>query len=153
MYGNNKAITKFKLDKEINTFNYDFVLNELNKDYNIEGIDRIGFTNKGYEVFIVTDDDVLSDIPHFHYRRKEKGKPCCFHTCIRIDKAEYYKHTGNEDILSIEQIKDLIKFLNSKSSYDKLSNNWEKILISWNSQNENINVDYNLKMPNYINLK
>ena len=53
-------------------FTYDFVLKDLNKDYH-SSYGRIGFTDDGYEVFIVTDDYMLSDIPHFHYRKKEKG--------------------------------------------------------------------------------
>ena len=70
--------------KDLVNFNYDWVLNELNKDNNILGISRIGFTDDGYEVFIVTDDDLLSDVPHFHYRKKEKNKANKFHTCIRF---------------------------------------------------------------------
>lgn len=136
-----------------NWFNYDWVLNELNKDFDIEGIDRIGFIDDGYEVFIVTDDYMLSDAPHFHYRKKEKGKKMKFHTCIRLDKAEYYYHTGNEDILSDTQKQSLMKFLKSSSKNKRYKNNWERLICSWNHQNDyKIVVDENLIIPDYTKL-
>ena len=134
-------------------FNYDWVLNELNKDNDIMGISRIGFTLDGCEVFIVTDDDLLSNIPHFHYRKKEKNKINKFHTCIRFDEAKYYYHEGNEDYLNDSQINNLIIFLNSKPKYGNFINNWEEILFIWNTQNENLKIDNHLKMPNYNKLK
>ncbi len=138
-----------------NWFNYDFVLNQLSKDYDIEGIDRIGFTDDGYEVFVVTDDNILSDVPHFHYRKKEKGKTCEFHTCIRFDRPAYYHHLGNEDTLNNEQKDNLIKFL--MAGKEKIGNhkftNWEWLLLSWNSQNDSINVDNDLPVPDYRKLK
>ncbi len=135
-------------------FNYDWVLKELNKDNDINGITRIGFTDKGYEVVIVTDDDLLSDVPHFHYRKKKKGKPNEFHTCIKITDVGYYHHIGNEDKLNKEQINDLINFLNSKPLKTKyFKNNWELLLFIWNSQNKDIQINDNLKMPDYHNLK
>ena len=140
--------------KKSANFNYDLVLNELNKDYNISGITRIGFTDKGYEVFIVTDDDLLSDIPHFHYRKKKKGKPNEFHTCIKLDKAEYYHHNDNEDKLNKKQIENLIDFLNSKPLNTKhFKSNWELLLFIWNTQNNNIIVNHNLEIPDYNKLK
>lgn len=135
-------------------FNYEWVLNELNKDYNIEGIDRIGFTDDGYEIFIVTDDYKLSDVPHFHYRKKEKGRKMSFHTCIRLDKAEYYHHTWNEDVLNDNQKENLIKFLSSKPKYDDFNTNWELLKFSWNHQNKyQMFLEKELEMPNYNNLK
>lgn len=135
-------------------FNYNWVLNELNKDYDIEGIDRIGFTDDGYEVLIVTDDYMLSEVPHFHYRKKEKGKKMEFHTCIRLDKAEYYHHTGNEDILSDTQKENLINFLSSKRKSKKYNwTYWEHLIMSWNHQNNyNMVVDENLIIPDYTKL-
>lgn len=142
-------------NKGKNWFNYDFVLNELSKDYDIEGIDRIGFTDDGYEIFVVTDDDILSDVPHFHYRKKEKGKACEFHTCIRFDKPEYYHHLGNEDTLNSEQKENLIKFLMTKDKKigkNKFTN-WEWLILSWNSQNNEIKIADDLIVPNYKKLK
>lgn len=142
-------------NKYENWFNYNWVLNELTKDFDIEGIDRIGFTSDGYEVFIVTDDYMLSNIPHFHYCKKDKGQKIKFHTCIRFDKAKYYYHLGNEDNLNASQKKNLIKFLNSKPQYfSNLETNWERAIFSWNHQNDYKNViEDNLPMPNYMELK
>ena len=134
-------------------FNYEWVLNELNKDNDIDGIDRIGFTDDGYEVFIVTDDYMLSDVPHFHYRKKEKGKKMEFHTCIRLDKADYYHHTGKEDILSDTQKENLMKFLQGLSSNKRYQDNWSYMLSSWNHQNcYKMVVDENLTIPDYTKL-
>lgn len=118
-------------------FCYDWVLKQLNKDTDIQGIDRIGFTDDGYELFIVTDDFLLSDIPHFHYRKKEKGKPCEFHTCIRFDKPEYYFHTCNEMLLNDKQKESLLRFLRTKYNSKKYScTYWERLIMSWNHQND-----------------
>ncbi len=134
-------------------FNYEWVLNELNKDYDIEGINRIGFTDDGYEVFIVTDDYMLSDIPHFHYRKKEKNKKMGFHTCIRFDKAEYYNHIGNEDVLNDNQKENLIKFLSSKPKYDNFNTNWELLIFSWEHQNNSqTSMNEILTIPSYTKL-
>ena len=141
-------------NKYENWFNYEWLLNELNKDYDIEGIDRIGFTDDGYEVFIVTDDYMLSEVPHFHYRKKEKGKKMEFHTCIRLDKVEYYHHIGNEDILSDMQKENLMKFLKSSSKNKRCKNNWERLICSWNHQNNyKMVVDKNLTIPDYMGLQ
>lgn len=135
------------------SFNYKWLLNELNKDFDIERIDRIGFTDDGYEVFIVTDDYMLSDVPHFHYRKKEKGKKMEFHTCIRLDKTEYYHHIGNEDILNDMQKKKLMNFLKSSSKNKRYKNNWERLICSWNHQNNyKLVVEKNLIIPDYTKL-
>ncbi len=130
------------------------VLKELNKDYH-SNYDRIGFTDDGYEVLIVTEEYKVSDVPHFHYRKKEFGKKMEFHTCIKIDKAEYYHHTGDENILSSEQKENLVKFLKSKCKSTICDwNHWERLINSWNHQNDyKIEVDENLPMPDYKKLK
>ncbi len=149
---NSNSNCKIK-NKYENWFNYNWVLNELNKDFDIEGIDRIGFTDDGYEVFIVTDDYMLSDAPHFHYRKKEKGKKMGFHTCIRLDKAEYYHHIGNEDILSDTQKENLIVFLEGPSKLEKYDTNWELIKDLWNLENLQQYVDGDQQIPDYRNLQ
>ena len=137
--------------KNLVNFDYNWVLNELNKDNDIMGISRIGFTDDDYEVFIVTDDDFLSDVPHFHYRKKGKNEINEFHTCIRFDEAKYYHHQGNEDYLNLKQINNLIKFLNSTPKYGNFTNNWEEMLFIWNTQNEKLYIKEDLAIPNYKN--
>lgn len=134
-------------------FSYDWVINDLNKDFDIECMDRIGVTDDGYEVFTITDDYKLSSVPHFHYRKKEKGKPCLFHTCIRFDKPEYYYHTGKEDALNETQKDNLIKFLRKKRDSKKYNwTYWEQLIMSWNHQNNyKVCVD-DLPMPDYMEL-
>lgn len=134
-------------------FSYDWVLNDLNKDFDIECMDRIGVTDDGYEVFTITDDYKLSSVPHFHYRKKEKGKNMVFHTCIRFDKPEYYYHTGKEDVLTEEQKENLIKFLSKKRDSKKYNwTYWEQLIMSWNHQNDyKVCVD-DLPMPDYRKL-
>ena len=90
------------------------LVNENKK--NLTEMARIGFTDDGFEVYINTDDgfevyintDDGGNIPHFHYRTKNTWE---FHTCIRLDIAEYFHHDGKEDILNSKQRKQLVKFL------------------------------------------
>lgn len=115
-----------------------------------EEIARIGYTPGGYEVYIVTDDE--GNIPHFHYRKGSKDN-CEFHTCIRFDCAKYFHHTGKEDVLSNNQIKDLLIFLEAVPLKARgFASNWHFAKDLWNANN-NIEVDLNLPIPDYINLK
>ena len=66
---------------------------------NLTEMARIGFTDDMYEIYINTDDP--GNIPHFHYRKANKWSE--FHTCIKIASAEYFHHTGKEDVLNSKQ--------------------------------------------------
>ena len=77
---------------------------------NLTEMARIGFTDDMYEIYINTDDP--GNIPHFHYRKANEWDK--FHTCIKIATAEYFHHTGKEDVLNSKQRKELVKFLSSK---------------------------------------
>ena len=109
---------------------------------------RIGFTNDGFEVYIDTDNG--GNYPHFHYRTKGS---CDFHTCIKIDKAEYFIHTSKENKLNFRQRKELVRFLKAPNKSTKFKNNWERLVADWNSNNSTVEVDEDLEMPNYLNLK
>lgn len=50
------------------------------------GMARVGFTPDRYEVYVNTNDG--GKIPHFHYRDANDWNR--FHTCIKIDKPEYF---------------------------------------------------------------
>ena len=118
---------------------------------NLEEMARIGYTADSYEVYVNTDDG--GNIPHFHYRKGTNGS-YEFHTCIRIDKAEYFHHTGKEEILSSSQRKELVNFLNTKPSKSKsYDTNWDFVKDMWNANNYNVEVDLNQEIPDYINLK
>ena len=134
-----------KKDKLIeNTIN---LMNE--EKHELYEMARIGFTDDGFEVYINTDDG--GNIPHFHYRRG-KYPNYDFHTCIRLDEAEYFHPEGKEGRLNSKQKKDLLRFLNSINK-DEDKTNWQILLIEWNRNNFNIRIDKNQKMLNYLNLK
>lgn len=119
---------------------------------NIEAMARVGFTSDRYEVYVNTNDG--GKIPHFHYRDANDWSK--FHTCIRIDRPEYFHHEGRSDVLNSKQKKALQKFMKSKVSLDrykdKFSNNWELICFMWDINNSDIQIDDNTQQPNYINL-
>ena len=124
------------------------IYDEIIEDINLEEKARIGYTADSYEVYVNTDDS--GGIPHFHYRNSTNE----FHTCIRMDKAEYFYHTGKEPVLTSKQRKELVKFLTAKPSKTKSYNtNWDFVKDMWNVNNSNIEVNLNLEMPDYINLK
>ena len=109
---------------------------------------RVGFFDE-YEIYIHTDDP--GNIPHFHiWDAETKGNK--YHTCIRIDKPEYFHHTGKEDTLNSKDKKDLVKFLNSKPKNKRYNTNWEYLVSMWNDNNSKINVDEDIEMPDYTKL-
>lgn len=119
---------------------------------NIEAMARVGFTSDRYEVYVNTNDG--GEIPHFHYRDANDWSK--FHTCIRIDRPEYFHHEGKSDVLNSGQKKALQKFMKSKVFLDrykdKFSNNWELICFMWDINNSDIQIDDTTQQPNYINL-
>ena len=90
------------------------------------------------------------NIPHFHIvdtsTRGEK-----FHTCIRIEKPEYFHHTGKENILSSKERKQLVDFLNKNDKWGE--QNWIVLLKEWERNNSNISIDINQPIPDYSKLK
>lgn len=119
---------------------------------NIEAMARVGFTSDRYEIYVNTNDG--GKIPHFHYRDANDWNK--FHTCIRIDRPEYFHHDGKSDVLNSKQKRALQKFMKSKVSLnrykDKFSNNWELICFMWDINNSDIQIDDIIQQPNYINL-
>ena len=100
------------------------------------------------EVYVRTNDG--GNIPHMHiWDSTTRGSR--FHTCIRLDKAEYFHHTGKEDKLNSRQRKDLVNLL--QAPYRRFNiTNWERLLIEWNDNNSDIIIDENSPMPNYLEL-
>ena len=122
-------------------------INLLSKT-NLTEMARIGFTDDGFEVYINTDDG--GNIPHFHYRTKGTWE---FHSCIKLEKAEYFEHEGKEGRLNTKQRKQLVKFLKSSNKSSKFDSNWERLIADWNANNSDTEVNENLQMPNYLDLK
>lgn len=108
---------------------------------------KVGPLNDELVIYIWTNDD--GSIPHFHIVDKSTmGNE--FHTCVKIEKAEYFHHTGKEDVLNSKQKKRLMEFF-SKS--DKWGDNyWDIVLQEWNRNSSKVEVDRNLKTPDYTKL-
>jgi len=108
---------------------------------------RVGFIGDEYEVFIHTNDP--GHIPHFHmWDKATRGQN--FHTCIRIDKPEYFYHTGKEGKLNSKIKKALMLFLTSPHKNKRYSNNWEYMLSMWNDNNSTTFVSESSPIPNYV---
>lgn len=106
---------------------------------------RVGFTKNGYEVYINTNDE--GKVPHFHYRKA--GNWRLFNTCIKIESPEYFYHGNNQEILSLEQKNDLIDFLSSNPKDGYFDTKWEFLISMWNMNNADVEIDCDLKMPDY----
>ncbi|MBR5825299.1 MAG: hypothetical protein IKY67_14295 [Paludibacteraceae bacterium] len=102
-----------------------------------------------FKVFVCGDE---GEIPHMHIWDDETdGKK--IHTCVCLDKIEYFHHTGKEDILTPKQKKFLFDFLKEeckKTSVTKPTGNtlclcgttttqarykWMKLLKCWITRN------------------
>ena len=75
-----------------------------------------------FKVFVCGNE---GEIPHMHIWDDETdGKK--IHTCVYLDKIEYFHHTGKEDILTPKQKKFLVDFLKEeckKTSVTKRNGN------------------------------
>lgn len=108
---------------------------------------RVGFIQDRFDVYVHTDDP--GKLPHFHIWDKEtKGKN--FHTCIRIDCAEYFHHTGKTDTLNTKMRKELMNFLLSPAKSNRYNTNWELLVDLWNLNNSDVEIDPSTPIPNYL---
>lgn len=112
---------------------------------------RVGKIDDEYDVVIWPKDN--GDTPHFHiWDSNTRGSK--FHTCIKIEKPEYFHHTGKEGVLNTKMKKELIRFLESPYRVKKMHvSNWEMVLSLWNDNESKHNVDEDLPMPDYMQLK
>lgn len=114
------------------------------------GMARVGFTPDRYEVYVNTNDG--GKIPHFHYRDANDWNK--FHTCIKIDKPEYFAHEGKEDKLNARQLRSLYRFLKSGVTIpkykDKFKNNYELICFLWDLNNSDVQLPEGIQMPDYL---
>ena len=124
------------------------IIEEEDFDTVLSEMSRIGFIGN-YEIFIRTDDP--GKYPHFHiWDRETRGQK--FHTCVRLDDAKYFHHTGKEGVLNSKERKSLVAFLKLKHKYLEISN-WMYLINEWNNNNSDVELDMNLLMPDYLNLK
>lgn len=120
----------------------------IDENHNLTEMARLGYFDL-YEILVYTDDP--GKLPHFHIRdRSTKGQK--FSTCIRIDEAKYFHHTGKEGVLNKKERKDFVNFLSSNYKNRENETNWNHLIDLWNDNNSDIEVDENLKIPDYINI-
>lgn len=107
-------------------------------------------TFDGYNLIVWPDDK--GQIPHFHVSRGNPVHPD-FDCCIKYLTAEYFPHSGHVDRLSRNELKDLVKLLQSK---DKAAGEeytvWKTLINHWNTNNDRRMVPWNTEMPDYIHI-
>ena len=100
-----------------------------------------------FKVFVCGDE---GEIPHMHIWDDEtNGKK--MHTCVCLNKIEYFHHTGKEGVLNSKQRKSLVDFLNKP--FDEDTSNWEYLIMTWNANNSNKKLSKKMPMPDYTNIK
>lgn len=105
---------------------------------------------KNYTIIVWTNDN--GNIPHFHI--VDSGTlGSQFHTCVQIEKPEYFHHTGKEGVLNSKERKELIKFFQSPDPDEVFGTNWDVLLYEWNKNNNRKKISRNTGMPDYILLK
>lgn len=109
---------------------------------------RVGITDDDYEIYINTNDG--GKIPHFHYRKAKNWNE--FHTCIMIEKADYFHHGSKQDILNSKQKKELVEFLANKPKSKRYQTNWELLVEMWNLNNSDVEIDEDIIIPDYQQL-
>ena len=104
-----------------------------------------------FKVFVCGDE---GEIPHMHiWDDDTDGRK--IHTCICLNKIEYFHHAGKEDILTPKQKKHLVNFLKDECKKNKrYKTNWEYALSMWNDNNTNkTQVDETSEVLDYTKLK
>ena len=73
--------------------------------------------------------------PHFHVYTKDKK----FHSCVRLDKPEYFKRPGKTSVFSKSELKALVKILETTTYVGRGEeiSIWENLARSWNLNSEN----------------
>ena len=122
-----------------------------NKRKDLMEMARVGFVS-GLEIYVNTDD--AGNIPHFHIRDSVDWEK--FHTCVQIEKAEYFIHGNKNDLLNHKQKVALNTFMNqapSLSKYaDRFKNNWELVCFLWDINNSEMIISDDVKQPDYSKL-
>ena len=112
---------------------------------------RIGYVSN-LEIYVNTNDG--GKIPHFHVRDKDDWDK--FHTCIEIERPEYFLHGNKQGILNSKQKIALDQFMRSKvilKKYaDKFDNNWELVCFLWDMNNSDVTISDDAVQPDYTQL-
>lgn len=125
----------------------------LRRQTDIMCMSRVGYIrDQKYEVYVNTNDG--ESIPHFHLRdAKDWNK---FHTCIKIESAEYFNHGEKTDTLNHKLKADLQKFMESDVTISKYKgkfyNNWELVCFLWDMNNSDVMIKDDTIQPDYRSL-
>ena len=99
-----------------------------------------------YQIFIYGNE---GPIPHFHF----EGLDGTINGAIRLDKPEYFKHTGSgNDKISISVFIEWIKSPHWRMGKHGLTN-YQLMLYYWNDSNPDYKINTDTPMPNYEELR
>lgn len=107
-----------------------------------------------YGSFKITVYGGEGPIPHFHiYDKQTKRK-----ICLKIGKAEYFKHGQYTNELDRDERKLLQKWLSLPNEdiwmdTKEKSSNYREICIEWNRNNRNCRVDVDQSIPDYAHMR
>lgn len=88
-------------------------------------------------------------IPHFHVFRKEEDLESWRNgACLFLTDNSYFDHSGNTETLTKDELAQVIGRLKETVKKRKISN-WEYIVMLWNDNNPNYEIDYDTPMPDY----
>ena len=131
--------------KEIGKCIYNSVNNAFdNMQYELYEMAACGHIDDLYLIIFMNDG---GNIPHFHVYNNPNPKKSTFDACLKIETPEYFKHGQHTDILNSKQVKKLITILNSEKRPGLT--NWQYIVDTWNSNNSDYEIPYDIQMPDY----
>ena len=120
----------------------DTIKEEIHAD-NERGV--VGYFQERYQVSVY--EEVEGVVPHFHIADET------FRTCLKLESAEYFHHTGDEDKLSTEMKTALVVWLQQLYDQTDALTNWQVIRIAWKSYNyDGQQVAKNIEAPDYMQL-
>lgn len=89
-------------------------------------------------------------IPHFHVFNNPNPKKSTFDACLKLETPEYFAHGGHTDILNKKQVKHIVELLKSEKRPGLTW--WEYLIDTWNSNNSQAEIPYDMEMPDYLTL-
>ena len=90
------------------------------------------------------------NIAHFHVFRTEEDKEAWIGgACLFFTENRYYDHARNQETLTKDEMRDLIRLLTSPYKRDKRITNWQQLVYLWNDNNERYEIPDDTPMPIY----
>lgn len=91
-------------------------------------------------------------VPHFHVLLGKPEAPS-WESCIRIQGARYFQHGRKQETLNAKQKRQLVDFLRAPHKHFPDRQNWQILIIQWSMNNPDHEIDPNLLMPDYTQLR